>query len=197
MVENGWASWSNKNLILTGINKLKTHETETTVLVPVSNNRKTQIAFLRKTLLHRNIRNQEKQIAIKSNLLNKAKASNIQLSKKELKRLNKLGGIKKLEKDILPLTTLSNKSIGKLFGRTLLNGKNFLSPTTGKRIQKQLRDLGLIKSKARLKLIQQIDPLQYLYETKWGCLAKGIYNEKEQKLYRRLSNEIVLTPMQK
>lgn len=190
MFENKWAKWTkNGHLILTSINKLKKHKYETCVLVPVCKNKAEQILQLRKVILHRNIKNQKKQIIDKREIVNKCGRTNGKLSSKQRKKVNQAGGVSNFEKQINPVTTLSNRSIGKLY--TKRNGLP-LSQITGHRIQKKLRDRKLIKTKTRIELVKHGATLfEYLSFNQENKGYKGyIYNYSNKQLYRRLSNEI-------
>lgn len=180
MIANGWATWSGNNLILTGINKLKKHKYETCVMVPVCKNKADQILHLRKVILHRNIKNQEKQIKRKSEILNYCGKATAKLSANQMKQIKKAGSVQKLENSYQSETTLSNKSIGKLFG---------LSKITGHRIQKKLRDAKLITTQTRLLFIKGNSTE---YEQRYLNRENGgyIYNRSNGQLYFRLSNAI-------
>ena len=188
MIENRWVKLSNNNLTITGINKLKKHKNETCILVPVKKNKADQILQLRKVILHRNIKNQETQIKQKKEILQKCGRSSGQISKSEMRKVNRTGGISKLENSLQSVTTLSNKSIGELFTKS--NGLQ-LSRISGHRIQKKLRQSKLIKTKTRLELIKTNSSI---FECKvMNRDYKGyIFNPNTNNLYRRLSNSIAL-----
>jgi hypothetical protein len=175
----GLASFQNNNLHLTGINKLKRHKYEKCVLIPVEPTKTKQILQFRKAILHRNIDNQKKQIQRKSKIVNYCNQAFAKLSKSEMRMIKKAGGVEQLEKTYQSVTTLSNKRIGRLFG---------LSQITGYRIQCQLRDNGLIKTKTRLELIKKnCSRLEYNYIRNDGGY---IYNQNTNSLFIRLSNSI-------
>jgi len=187
MFENKWVKWTkNGHLILISINKLKKHKYETCVLVPVCKQKSEQILQLRKVIIHRNIKNQEKRIFDKREIVNNCGRANGKLSPKQRKKINQAGGILNFEKQINSVTTLSNKSIGKLF--TKKNGLS-LSQITGHRIQKGLRVRKLIQTKTRLELISKNSTPDYC---KYANREKGgyIFNPNSKELFRRLSNEI-------
>lgn len=179
--EIGLGEIRNKHLHLTGINKLKKHENEKCVLIPVEPTKKKQILQFRKAILQRNIDNQKEQIKIKSNIVTHCNRPHAKISKSEMKVIKKAGGVSKLGKTLQTDTTLSNKSIGKLFG---------LSQVTGHRIQKQLRNANLIKTKVRLELIKaNCSLLEYNYNYAGG-IGGYVYNTANKNLYIRLSNGI-------
>lgn len=180
IIANGWASWSGRNLMLTGINKLKWHEKEKCINVPVCKNKSEQILQLRKVILHRNIDNQLKQIKIKSQIVNNCNKAFGKVSKSGMKKIHKAGSVKNFENSLQSETTLSNKSIGKLFG---------LSKHTGLRIQKKMREASLITTKTRLLFIKGGSSLfeaNYLNSESGGY----IYNRNNGQLFFRLSNAI-------
>jgi len=180
ILANGWASWSGKNLMLTGINKLKRHDYETCINVPVCKNKSEQILQLRKVILHRNIDNQKKQIKIKSQIVSNCNKAFGKISKAGMKKIHKAGSVKNFENSLQSETTLSNKSIGGLFG---------LSKHTGHRIQKKMREASLITTKTRLLFIKGNSSsfeANYLNADKGGY----IYNRNNGQLFFRLSNAI-------
>lgn len=177
--KQGLGEIRNKQLHLTGINKLKKHENETCILIPVEATKQKQILQFRKAVLQRNIDNQKKQIKHKSHIVNNSNRAFAKLSKSEMKTIKKAGGLNELRKTYVSETTLSNKSIGNLFG---------LSQVTGHRIQKQLRNASLIKTKVRLELIKKnCSRFEYNYLRSSGGY---IYNTTTNNLYIRLSNSI-------
>lgn len=179
MTENGWAKIEHGHLHLTGINKLKSHKKETCVLVPVEKNKAAQILQLRKVILHGNIINQQKAISKKSKIVNKCKQTFGKVSKSELKLIRKHGGIKKLERSLQNVTTLSNRSIGKLFG---------LSQLSGHRIQRKLREQNLIVTKTRLVLFKS-NSTKFDYDY-MNSEEGGYIRNTNGKMFLRLSNEI-------
>ena len=181
MVAVGLAKHAHGHLLLTGINKLKKHENEKCVLVPVERSKSKQILQFQKALIHRNIKNQEKQIKIKQSIVNHCNRPHGKLSKRDIRLLNKSGGIKKLANAIQSVTTLANKTIGKMFIR---------SQNTGQRIQKALREAGLIKTKARFELFKAIaTPFEAAYLNS-NFESGYIFNYSNGSVYRRLSNVI-------
>lgn len=181
MCESGLGEIRGKKLHLTGINKLKKHENETCVLIPVEATKQKQILQFRKAILKRNIDNQLVQIKRKSNIVEQCNRPHAKLSKSEMRVIKKAGGVSELRKTMQTDTTLSNKSIGGLFG---------LSQVTGQRIQKSLRDANLIRTKVRLELIKKNCSLfEYNYVRSSGGY---IYNTANKNLYIRLSNAIEL-----
>ena len=181
MVEMGLAKHQHGHLHLTGINKLKKHPAEVCVLVPVERSKSKQILQFQKALIHRNIKNQEKQIKIKQSIVNHCNRPHGKLSKRDIRLLNKSGGEKKLANAIQSVTTLANKTIGKMFSR---------SQNTGRRIQKSLREAGLIKTKARFELFKAIaTPFEAAYLNS-NFESGHIFNYANGSVYRRLSNVI-------
>lgn len=181
IVEMGLAKHAHGHLHLTGINKLKKHENEKCVLVPVERSKSKQILQFQKALIHRNIKNQEKQIKIKQSIVNHCNRPHGKLSKRDIRLLNKSGGEKKLANAIQSVTTLANKTIGKMFSR---------SQNTGQRIQKKLREAGLIKTKARFELFKAIaTPFEAAYLNS-NFESGHIFNYANGSVYRRLSNVI-------
>lgn len=183
MVDSGLAKHQHGHLHLTGINKLKKHDRETCVLVPVERSKSKQILQFQKALIHRNIKNQEKQIKRKEGIVSNCNRPHGKVSKSALKLISKSGGIKKLQSSVQSVTTLANKTIGKMFSR---------SQNTGQRIQKKLRDAGLIKTKARFELFKAIaTPFEAAYLNS-NFESGHIYNYANGSVYRRLSNSISL-----
>lgn len=181
MVEIGLAKHQHGHLLLTGINKLKKHDREVCVLVPVERSKAKQILQFQKALIHRNIKNQEKQIARKQQIVSNCNRPHGKVSKSALRLIAKSGGIKKLECKLQSVTTLANKTIGKMFSR---------SQNTGHRIQKNLREAGLIKTKARFELFKAIaTPFEAAYLNS-NFESGYIFNYSNGSVYRRLSNVI-------
>lgn len=167
-------------LHLTGIDRLKSHDKEKCVLVPVESHKAKQILQFRKTIVHQNIKNQEKQIKLKSATVKNCSKAHGQLSKKQLRLIAKAGGVKKYAASLIDVTTLSNNKIGFLFK---------LSQQTGHRIQKALRGANLIQTKTRLKLIKDNScKMDATYLNREG--GGYIYNVINGRLYRRMSNAI-------
>lgn len=191
MFEKRWVKWTkNGHLIITAVNKLKTHKHETTILVPVANNKADQILHLRKVILHRNIKNQEKQIMQKRELILKCRSTREKLSPTQTRTIRKAGGIDKIENSLLAVTTLSNKSIGKLFYKW--NGL-YLSKISGHRIQKKLREKKVIETHTRLQLHKR-NSTEHEYKYMNREYKGYIYNPNTKDLFVRLSNEIVMLP---
>lgn len=187
MFDNKWVKWTkNGHLILTSINKLKKHKNETCILVPVQKNKSDQILHLRKVILHRNIKNQEKQIKQKKEIIHKCGRASGLLSKSEMSKMKKAGGLTKLENSLQTVTTLSNKSIGQLFTKS--NGLT-LSRVTGCRIQSKLRKEHLIKTKTRVELFKTNSSI-FEYNSMNREYKGYIFNPTSKNLYKRLSNEI-------
>ena len=181
MVEMGLAKHQHGHLLLTGINKLKKHPGETCIQIPVHPGKAETILEFQKALIHRNIKNQEKQIKIKQSIVNHCNRPHGKLSKRDIRLLNKSGGEKKLANAIQSVTTLANKTIGKMFSR---------SQNTGQRIQKSLREAGLIKTKARFELFKAIaTPFEAAYLNS-NFESGYIFNYANGSVYRRLSNVI-------
>lgn len=190
MVSNGWATRTDAgHLHLTGINKLKRHDKETCIPVPVEETKQAQILQFRNVLLHRNIKSQEKRIKQKANIVNNCNRPHGKLSKAQLSAVNKAGGVKKFESSLQPVTTLTNKSIGSLYAK--FNGQPF-SKSTGQRIQKALRTAKLITTKVRLELFKaNATAFDALYLNN-RCGGGYIFNLANGCVYRRLSNAIAV-----
>ena len=187
MVEMGLAKHQHGHLLLTGINKLKKHPGETCIQIPVHPGKAETILEFQKALIHRNIKNQEKQIKIKRGLVNHCNRPHGKVSKRDIRLLNKSGGVKKLANSIQSVTTLANKTIGKMFVKSNGQGR---SQNTGQRIQKSLREAGLIKTKARFELFKAIaTPFEAAYLNS-NFETGHIFNYANGSAYRRLSNVI-------
>ncbi len=183
MVSAGWAKHQHGHLHLTGINKLKKHENETCVLVPVESKKSEQILQFRNVLVRRNIKNQEKQIKRKERIVNNCNRPHGKLTKSDLKLINKAGGMDKIESKLQSVTTLANKSIGKLFYR---------SQRTGQRIQSAMRNSGLIKTKPRFELFKTTATKFEAMYLNSNFKGGFIFNVNNACVYRRLSNAIVI-----
>lgn len=143
------------NLKLTGVNALKSKETELSIPVPVETNKKRQIAQLRYVLIHRNLNRQDFISNKKSKIVKKAKSAFIPLCKAENKFIMKNGGLNNLESSLQERITLSNRRIGKILKRSTYSGKNY---------QKQLNEMGLIYSEPFFKVMLTSQRLSNLNE---------------------------------
>lgn len=172
MIDKGWCHISKAgHLVFKGLDKLGNQM----VLIPVRGNKRDQILEFRNAIIRQNISQQIKQISKKRETVKKAKG-NRPLSKREILLLRRNP---KLESEIQE-TTLSNKRIGSLVDR---------SKTTGYRLQKQLRESLMIKTKARFELIKEnVSMLEYNY---LYIGTRHIYNYATKKLFKRHSNAIV------
>lgn len=181
MCEMGWATIKDGHLHLTGIEKLKTHKYETTISLPVHQNKGTQIAQFRLVIVRLNIGNQRKRIDEKIETVKNCNRQHGKLTKKQIKAIRGAGGIKKFEKSIINYTTLSNKSFGSLFG---------LKNSSGKSIQKKLNDLKLITSKKKFEIVKgNCTKLEFDYNFRH---LGYIYNITTKQVIRQLSNEVAI-----
>lgn len=181
MTSLGWCSIKNNHLHLTGINKLKSVKDKNCVLIKVKNNKKEQIDEFRQAIIANNIFNQEKAISRNYEIVKKAKTEYGKLSKKDLKRVMKKGGLLEFESKINGNTTLSNNKIGNLFG---------LSKYSGSRIQRTLKSKKLINSKINIKLVaSNVNIYDFYFNYNFGGY---IYNKLSKTLYLRHSNTITI-----
>lgn len=147
MIDLNWLELQNcGNLRAVGIDKLnEKHENKLILKVPAASSKKEQLMHFRYALLHNNLNRQEVAIHKKTSTVNKAKSNHLRVSKKDIYYINKSGGLKKYEKSLQNRTTLSNRSIGKIFNR---------STVTGQRYQQQLNKFGLIRSNPYFDIVK-------------------------------------------
>lgn len=188
MVSLGWATWQGKDLIMTGLDRLKKHAGEDCVYVKIEKTKSLQIIEFRKILIINNLINQQRQLALKSETIKKCDRG-IKLNSEEYKVLKRAKSVSALKKSHIDCVTLSNKGIGRLFTKRRNGAVLTLSKYGGGNLQKKFREAKIIKSKVRLKFIKDCSLLEYNY------LYRGtmyVFNYSTNKLYQRLSNEISL-----
>lgn len=136
----------NKHIRFRGANALKKLFGQVIVSVPLSSNKQIQRTYLRSPLIIGKLKQQEKAIIFKENAVQLQKKQH--LTKKEYQRLKKVEksnvNVNSVKKDL----TLSNAKFGSLCNR---------SQSTGKKIQKELNKLGLIKSKRNFEFISKFE----------------------------------------
>lgn len=189
IINLGWATIDKSgSLILKGINKLKNSYTpsglqRTSVCIPtrMAKTKKEQVLIFRSILLNHSLINQEKKVNNLNTIVNIAKQEYGKLNRKQLSILTKAGSIEKLAGSIDNKTSLSNRGIGNIMQR---------STSTGKRIQRELRNNGLIKTVRRFKEIAvNVTRLEYLY----NYMPSGVgllYSAKDKAVIKRMPNEI-------
>lgn len=175
LVTEGLVLIDKRYLILKGINKLKNHPKATVIPIPVMQSKKEQVLRIREAIIRFNLDKQKAQIRNKNTIVNKIESGS-RLTKHELKLVQKAGGTDKFARSIISYTTLSNKGFGKLF---------HLSKSSGIKIQKDLRDRKLIKSKTKLKLVGKVHQMDYALN-----YQSYVYNYTTGQLFRQQSNEI-------
>lgn len=189
IISLGWASITeNGTLALNGINKLKNSYTtsglqRTSVCIPtrIAKTKKEQILIFRSILVNHNLIRQERRVAKLNKIVQNAEREHGKLSKKQLTILKQAGSIEKLAGSIDQKTSLSNRGIGAIMQR---------SASTGKRIQRELRNKGFIKTVRRFKEIAaNVTRLEYLY----NYMPSGVgllYSAKDKSVIKRMPNEI-------
>lgn len=184
LISLGWARVEGNNLIFLSTNELKSHPKETVIPIHTSRNKKQTILLLRNAMLRGNLKQQRKQHSKKSEIVKKITTGK-SLTKKEYLLIQKSGGVNSFVSQVKEnvATTLSNFKIGKLISR---------SQSTGKRLQKALRQANLICSKSRIKILAtNVSKAEWQYSELSECL-RNIYNTDRLVAYRRLSNEITV-----
>lgn len=172
----GLVTHSGKDLLLTGIEKLKSKYKKKCVLVPICTNKRQQIAQLRHTIIRLNINNQKRQILIKKKLVSLKITGKGKITKRLYKKVKQGGGLANYVKSLNSKTTLSNRRFGAIFN---------LSYYSGRKIQKQQKDLLLIETKPIYKLVKlNAKPIEklmlggkYRYASNFGILIERTANE--------------------
>lgn len=172
MLSYGWAVERNGHLCLQSNNKLR--DGSPIILIPVSFIKREQVIFFRYSLIRSNTDSQTKQILGKSAIVKHAKTYSSILSKKQLLKIKKAGGVKKIERSFQDRITLSNKKIGKILNR---------SQSSGARYQSQFRQLNLIKSYSEFEVVQ--------YDLFNDSIGRVTRSRKNGLFYRQLSNTII------
>lgn len=184
LIELGWVRIEGNNLTFLSANELKKHSKETVIPIHITRNKKQAILQFRNAIIRGNATAQRKQNSKKDDLVKKVTTGQ-HLTKKEILSIKKSGGVERFisltqENSVV---TLSNRKIGALVAR---------SQSTGKRIQKALRDAKLIRSKTRVKILAtNVSKLEWQYSP----LSEGLttlYNQERRVAYKRLSNEITV-----
>ena len=186
MVSLGWAKWIGKDLVLTGLNRLKKNDRDL-IYVPVHKTKALQIQEFRKIILFNNLNNQQKQLAVKGEAIKKCDRG-LKLTHAEYKLLQRAKSVEALRNSHIDCVTLSNKGIGRLFTKRRSGAVLTLSKYGGGNLQKKFREAKIIKSKVRLKFVKACSLLEYNY------LYRGtmyVFNFTTNRLYQRLSNEIL------
>ena len=173
MIKLDWCHFNAGNLCFKGISAIG----GPCVLIPLHKSKTAQILEFRNAVIKHNIDNQIKQVKFKVETVKKAKQEYGKLNKKQLQYLQK----NSIERPINE-PTLSNKRFGVLINR----GKY-----TGQRLQKQLRDAGMIKTRVRLQLIKSDVHIREYYEC--FLIPGNIYNANTKQVFKRESNAIVYT----
>lgn len=149
-------------------------------LVPVylSSDKKTQRDLLRYPLVVQNIKSQEKAIKIKENIINIEAKSFITL--RELKYVRKMKELLINAKSLDKNTSISNDKFGEICNR---------SSSSGKRLQKSLNELGLIKSESQFKYLGSMLKIN---STIFNSLSlnSGILLSKKGYVYQKLPNKV-------
>lgn len=165
-----------KNLCVKGLR----HFDEPLIPIKTNSSRAKILLQIRNTLIVQNIRSQEKQIKFKITSLKKAQTSFGKMTKKQLKFLRQNPNLSLGQ--IIPVT-LSNKKFGSIIGA---------SQSTGKRLQKQLNQEGLIKSTKRYEVLVKgatyFDYKNFLRVTS----IKGVRYMPSIGIIRQLSNEVAV-----
>lgn len=148
LIENGLCHLHSGNLCFYSLNKVKENKSNKIILnLPVFRNKRRMLDELRGTMIIQNLDSQILRIYKSSEIVKKCKIANSKISKKELQFISKNGGVDKTEKNINRRITLSNKSIGRLFSR---------SQSTGKIYQKRLNESSLIRSRAKIVIVDEV-----------------------------------------
>lgn len=157
-------------------NVLKKFKHKIVMNLPVHIQKRRMIDELRGVLIVRVLDNQLESVFKKSAIVHKCKIANAKVSKKEIKFLEKNGGSAKIEKATNRRMTLSNRAIGKLFMR---------SQSTGKLYQKRLNQMGILKSRQKIDIVQDVCNSKMLENA-----PKGYFRTKNNELARQHSNTI-------
>lgn len=178
ILEKGLAHVHNGNLCFISqakVNKLISRG-NAIINLPFEKNRKRMILELRGVIIVGNLDNQKIHTITRFEIVKKCKSENALLSTKEKKILRKEGGSSQIEKNINGRITLSNKRIGNIFRR---------SQSTGKRIQRGLNHLGIIRSNEFIEILNdKFHPEMLRYKN------RGYFRTKNNELAKQHSNTI-------
>jgi len=170
----------NGHLIINGLRKLKTIYGQKIVKIKIYSTRKEQRASFRGIILIKNINSQKKAIKLKSDLENIEKKHFKTLS--DIKYMNKAKKILSNGRKLNSKSILSNKKIGMML---------FKSMTTGKRLQKDLNNMGVIKSSSNYEKVNNIKYTK-MYINLIKDLSNSFYLSNKGYWYKRLPNEITV-----
>ena len=180
--QHGLCVISAGNLMLKSTNEFF-RQKQLMVPVGISNNKTTQISFLRFAVIKRKFHSQTRQYNIKSNTLKYYRGINADYNDiKSGIRLSKLfPNPVALENSMQDVLTLSNRKFGSLCNR---------SQSTGLKIQKALNDLNLITSHKRVSLVTPLK--QNRREFFRLDLGSNHFLSKKGQVFKRLTNRIEL-----
>lgn len=173
----GLVHFRGKNLVSTGNNKLKEIFGQKMSKIKVFKRKRTQKLALYAQILGQNLSSQQKKINQKLSILKKLRTN--QLTTRQAKKLDKLGGVAAFVKSFHAKTVLSNKRIGKMLK---------ITPRTATNYQRDMSSSGIIEKRANFKFIGE-------------CGINCYYRAKElnrtlvfsnNNLYRQLPNQIIL-----
>lgn len=189
MVDNGWCNfYTNPKtrityLKLIGITKLNKLYKGVIVQIPVMDSRKAQLAAFRYAILHKDLRIQQYAVDRKNRIVKSLETKRCGLSKKDYKYYRKnFKNLSHLETSITDCLTLSNKKIGSLSLRSERTGSNY---------QCQMRELGLIKTKPRFRVIMEDATLNsYFHYRELNNFPKGVIYFNNT-IYQQKSNQII------
>lgn len=183
MSQMGLIKVTDGHLCLIGRSKMLKRFPSAEFAVEVSYNRKRQHAIIKTAILKRKYHecdkiNKQKKAIIK---IHHSKSSKFKLTKKLLKLQKKLNLTnEQLESSTCNDFILSNKNIGATFYR---------SQSTGLRLQKQLNQLKLIKSKRNYKIVEPF-PISYREFRERYINNKYQHSKKTGLVFRCLPNKI-------
>ena len=178
MRSNGLISINKGFIYFVGATELSKKYKSCLVPVYLSSDKKTQRDLLRYPLVVQNIKSQEKAIKIKENIINIEAKSFI--TSTELKYVRKMKGILINAKSFDKNTSISNNKFGDICNR---------SSSSGKRLQKSLNELGLIKSESQFKYIGNMLKINKTIFNSLS-LGSGILLSKKGYAYQKLANRV-------
>lgn len=189
MLRLRWCYMRDGHLCFVGLNKLgvvyqKNGLAKDSPLIPlqVHEKKSDQILEFRHAIIKGNLNNQVKKIKRKTEILKKCQTVKSKLSPKELRAISKAGGVTQFARSITNYSTLSNLSFGKLTGR---------SKSTGRRIQKTLRDKFYLKVRYNFDVVKNnVAPLEFRFFRMDNPQPFYIYDVKERVILKQRSNSV-------
>lgn len=193
MKREGWVREDRGNLLIVGVSKLdskyreiyKVSSSVHVIKIPLFRDKLEQKIFFHKCIAEDNIRKQRYSISKKRKILVKSQSDTHRLTKQELKKIDKAGGVKRfaktLGKTLLERTTLSNNGISRLCK---------VSKRTASKRQKQWSDRGYFIIKPHYSTLIEKGCSSQHYRNSFSASSGELFFYGEVK--KRGSNTVTL-----